>query len=128
MLPKPSPERFFGWDRPSDCFSMEEPDEGTTARTRLADCSVRVALLPETEITRILADPMDTELARVAFENSFTVRESVPEKLNIGVYKGSKRTNRLLLVAEEALPVQIGRTKLDYDEAQGALTERVRGE
>ena len=32
----------------------------------------------------------------------------------------------LWLVPEERLPVRLGRTKLDYDGALGALTERVR--
>ena len=106
---------------------MEEPEEGTAARTRLGDCSARVALLPEETIEKLLAAPLDHALARLAFENSFTIRESLPagEKQELA-REGEGLCRGLWLVPEERLPVRLGRTKLDYDGALGALTERVR--
>ena len=127
MLPRPDPRRFFGWDAPGERFSMEEPEEGTAARTRLGDCSARVALLPEETIEKLLAAPLDHALARLAFENSFTIRESLPagEEQELA-REGEGLCRGLWLVPEERLPVRLGRTKLDYDGALGALTERVR--
>lgn len=125
MLPMPDAGRFFGWDRLDENFSMEEPDEGTTAKTRLSDCSVRVALLPEADIGRVLAAPFDAGLAREALGSSFTIRESPAlAKTSDVVLEGQGLTKRLLLVAEEALPVRIGNTTLSYDETLGAITER----
>lgn len=129
MLDMPDPRTFFGWERQDENFSMEEPEEDTAARTRLENCSVRAALLPEAEIRRILDHPRDADLARHAFENSFTVREKMPDVPDPGAFRmGSGLTNGLLLVSEEALPVRIGRTRLDYDADLGAVTERMRCE
>ena len=126
MLPRPDPCRFFGWDAPGGRFSMDEPEEGTAARTRLGDCSTRVALLPAETIEKLLAAPLDHALARCAFENSFTIRESPPASGDQTVAReGAGLCRGIWLIPEEALPVQFGRTKLDYDDALGAITERV---
>ena len=105
---------------------MDEPEEGTAARTRLGDCSTRVALLPAETIEKLLAAPLDHALARCAFENSFTIRESPPASGDQTVAReGAGLCRGIWLIPEEALPVQFGRTKLDYDDALGAITERV---
>ena len=70
--------------------------------------------------------PLDHALARLAFENSFIIRESLPAGEKQEFAREAKACGwGLWLVPEERLPVRLGRTKLDYDGgALGALTEK----
>ena len=129
MFPAPNAETFFGWEMPGQGFSLEEPQEGTAARTRLDDVSMRVSLLPRETMEKVIAAPVDAALARLAFENSFTIREAPPKgAANSCAKEGEGLCKNLWFVAEESLPVQIGRTRLDYDEMLGAITERMPSE
>lgn len=80
MFPAPNAETFFGWEMPGQGFSLEEPQEGTAARTRLNDVSMRVSLLPRETMEKVIAAPVDAALARLAFENSFTIREAPAQR------------------------------------------------
>ncbi len=127
MLPRPNAERFFGWDLRGERFSMEEPEEGTAAKTRLGDHSMRIALLPGEQIAAFLAAPYDPALAKTAYQNSFTIRQTPLEPAQAAVLQeGAGLCSHLWFVAQEALPVQIGQTRLDYNEEIGAITERMR--
>lgn len=121
-LPPPDAERFFGWDLADGIFSMEERDEMVCAKTRLSAPSIRVALLTDDQMERAQCALPHPQLAQEVLMNSFTMRADVREMQNC--IQGQGLLRDVVLMQEDALPVQLGDMLLDYDPALGAIVQR----
>lgn len=121
-LPVPDPLEFFGWNLSDGVFDVEEHNESVSAKTRLSEPTVRIALLDNTLLEKAKVPSPSATIAKDVLMNSFTImagEEDVKDYV-----KGSRLLRDVILIDENALPVRIGKKILDYDSVLGAIIER----
>ena len=121
-LPTPDPNEFFGWNLADGVFDLEEQDESVTAKTRLSDPTIRVALLSSQQMEQAQAAWPSASIAQEVLMNSFTMRAS--EQDASGYVRGNGLLRDVVLIPQSSLPVCVGQAMLDYDETLGAIIQR----
>ena len=127
MLPRPTRAAFSAGTLPASAFPWRNRRRGPPPERGWATVRRAVALLPAETIKKLLAAPLNHALARLAFENSFTIREIPARRRSAGACAGGRRpvpgpVARSRRTAAGAL----GRTKLDYDGAPRRAYRKVR--
>jgi CRISPR-associated endonuclease/helicase Cas3 len=127
MLPEPDAERFFGWDDLQTPFSLEDGEErgSIVAHTRMSEPNQRIALLPADRVKKLTAEPLNTALAKEALLSSFTVAASAPAMLTGNLTEGKGLLTGTILACDDGQPIRLGNLSIRYEEALGAITERV---
>lgn len=121
-LPSPDPYEFFGWNIADGIFDLEEQDEAVTAKTRLSDPTIRVALLSDHLMEQAQALWPSAAIAQEVLMNSFTMRASDQDAS--AYVRGNGLLRDVVLIPQSCLPVHIGSAILNYDETLGALIQR----
>lgn len=121
-LPSPDPDDFFGWNLPDGVFKFEEQDEAVTAKTRLSEPTIRVALLSDQQMKQAQVPWPNASIAQEVLLNSFTMHASSQDAASY--VQGSGLLRDVVLIPQSSLPVPIGQMVLDYDETLGAIIQR----
>ena len=121
-LPPPDPFEFFGWNLSDGVFDVEEQSDLVTAKTRLSEPTVRIALLDKELFEKAKASPPSSTVAKEVLMNSFTIRANEDDVKHY--IKGSHLLRDVVLIEEESLPASIGNKILDYDSVLGAIMKR----
>ena len=121
-LPSPDPLEFFGWNLSDGVFDVEEQSDLVTAKTRLSEPTVRIALLDNTLLEKAKVPCPSATVAKEVLMNSFTIRADDAEVKDYA--KGSRLLRDVILIDENTLPVRIGNKMLDYDSVLGAVVKR----
>ena len=121
-LPSPDPYEFFGWNLADGVFDLEEQDEAVTAKTRLSDPTIRVALLSDHLMEQAQTLWPSAAIAQEVLMNSFTMRASDQDAS--AYVRGNGLLRDVVLIPQSCLPVHIGSAILNYDDTLGALIQR----
>lgn len=121
-LPSPDPYEFFGWNLSDGVFDLEEQDEAVSAKTRLSDPTIRVALLSDHQMEQAQVLWPSAAIAQEVLMNSFTMRASEQDAATYA--RGNGLLRDVVLISQNSLPVHIGSSIIHYDETLGAIIQR----
>jgi len=76
-------------------------------------------------VKKLTAEPLNTALAKEALLSSFTVAASAPAMLTGNLTEGKGLLTGTILACDDGQPIRLGNLSIRYEEALGAITERV---